>query len=72
MATNEVPLALGGLRVSIYGTADSTVPNWSSSLDGAENIAIVGVEHDGPTGVLEDAATFEELRRVLRYPAWER
>lgn len=68
---NADPSTPGALNwVSIYGTADTTVPNWSSELDGAENLPIEGVEHFGPTGLLEDEATYGELSRVLGYPRW--
>lgn len=63
---NAAPATPGNLWwVSIFGTADTTVPNASSTLDGAENIAIEGVDH---VGLLQDAATFEQVKRVLRYP----
>jgi triacylglycerol lipase len=68
---NEEPATPGELHwVSIYGTADTTVPNWSSELDGAELVAIPGVEHAGPQGLQEDEATYAELARVLSYPRW--
>lgn len=68
---DEEPATPGELHwVSIYGTADETVPSWSSELDGAENISIEGVEHDGASGLQADPATYAELSRVLRYPAW--
>lgn len=65
---NEPPATPGPLNwVSIYGTGDDVVPNWSSQLAGAEWVAMEGVEHDGPDGLLQDEATFEEVERVLRY-----
>jgi hypothetical protein len=68
---NEPPSTPGDLHwVSIYGTADESIPNWSSHLDGAENIVMPGVEHYGPNGLLEDAATFAEVKRVLQYSTW--
>ena len=68
---NEDPATPGELAwVSIYGTADTTVPNDSSHLDGAENIAIEGVEHSGEDGLQSDEATYRELVRVLGYPRW--
>jgi triacylglycerol lipase len=63
-------IAGAGHWVSIYGTGDSTVPNESSHLEGAENIAMPGVEHSGAQGLLEDEATYLEVRRVLGYPCW--
>jgi triacylglycerol lipase len=54
--------------VSIYGTADADIPNSSSILDGAENIAVPGVEHDGPNGLQETAATYRVLKEVLLRP----
>lgn len=66
-ALNADPSTPGNLHwVSIYGTADETVPNASSHLEGAENIEVPGVTH---TGLLDDAATYTEIRRVLDYPA---
>jgi len=68
---NEPPSTPGDLHwVSIYGTADESIPNESSYLAGAENIEMPEVEHYGPDGLLEDAATFDEVERVLQYPAW--
>ncbi len=54
--------------VSIAGGADSTVPNSSSYLDGAENIVVPGVEHSGATGLLEDPTVYTNVVRVLQYP----
>jgi triacylglycerol lipase len=66
-ALNTAPATPGNLHwISIYGTGDQTVPNASSQLVGAENIAIPGVTHEG---LLDDAATYAEILRVLRYPA---
>ena len=68
-ALNADPATPGPTEwVSIYGTADSTIPNSSSILDGAENIAVEGVEHDGPGGLLETASTYVVLRDVLARP----
>jgi triacylglycerol lipase len=67
---NAPPATPGDLEwISIYGTADDTVPNASSELDGAENIAIAGVTHDGPDGLQETAATYASLREVLERPS---
>ncbi len=64
---NAVPATPGNLHwVSIYGTADETVPNSSSQLAGAENISMPGVDH---VGLLDDAATYAQIKRVLEYPA---
>ena len=64
---NAAPATPGNLHwISIYGTADQTVPNASSHLVGAENIEVPGVTHDG---LLDDAATYAEILRVLAYPA---
>jgi triacylglycerol lipase len=68
---NTAPVIVGhGPWVSIYGTADTTIPNASSQLAGAENIAMPGVEHYGPKGLNEDAATYAQVLRVLGYPCW--
>ena len=65
---NAPPATPGELHwVSIYGTADESIPNDSSHLDGAENIVMDGVTH---VGLLEDEATYEEVKRVLGYPCW--
>ena len=65
---NEPPVTPGpAIWVSMYGTADSDVPNSSSQLDGAENIAFKGVEHDGANGLQEVEAVYLEVRRVLQY-----
>ena len=65
---NEAPATPGDLYwVSIYGTADATVPEASSILDGAENIAIEGAEHAGENGLLEREDAWLEVLRVLRY-----
>lgn len=66
-ALNAEPSTPGNLHwVSIYGTSDETVPNASSHLEGAENIEVPGVTH---VGLLDDAATYAEIVRVLEYPA---
>ena len=53
--------------MSIYGTADETITNESSHLDGAENIVMDGGGH---MGLLEDEGTWNELERVLSCPCW--
>lgn len=68
---NADPATPGLLHwVSLYGTADETVPNDSSHLDSAENIVFEGVAHDGDNGLLEVEEVYEEVRRVLQYPCW--
>lgn len=68
---NSEPVTPGNAYwVSIYGTADDTVPNDSSHLEGAENISIEGVEHSGTNGLLEHEDAYLEVRRVLEYPCW--
>lgn len=65
---NAPPVTPGpAIWVSIFGTADKDVPNSSSQLDGAENIPIEGVEHDGANGLQEVEAVYLEVRRVLQY-----
>jgi triacylglycerol lipase len=56
--------------VSIFSTADRTVPAQSSRLEGAENIEFTDVDHDGENGLLQRLDVYEEVRRVLRYPCW--
>lgn len=70
-ALNADPATPGALHwVSMMGTADTTVPNASSTLEGAENIVFEGVEHSGPKGLLEVPEVFAEVLRVLAYPCW--
>ena len=65
---NEPPATPGELSwVSIYGTADETITNESSHLDGAENIVMEGVDH---VGLLHDEGTWEELEQVISGPCW--
>jgi triacylglycerol lipase len=67
-ALNEEPVTPGpAIWVSFYGEADSTVPNESSFLEGAENESFPGVEHSGADGLLEAEAVYLEVRRVLGY-----
>jgi triacylglycerol lipase len=51
--------------VSIAGADDEDVPASSSFLEGAENITIAGVDHEG---LLESETVYAEIVRVLRYP----
>ncbi len=68
---NDFPSTPGELNwVSIYGTADDTIPNDSSHLGGAENIVIEGAEHSGANGLLEREDAYLEVLRVLQYPCW--
>jgi triacylglycerol lipase len=65
---NAPPSTPGYLNwVSIYGTADETIPNDSSQLDGADNIVMPDVDH---IGLLGDWNTWEELEAVLLEPCW--
>lgn len=67
---NADPATPGDLWwVSVHGTADDSTPIDSAILDGAENIAMEGVEHAGANGLLEVVAVYEEIRRVLQYPS---
>lgn len=68
---NADPATPGELHwVSIYGTADETVSNESSHLEGAENLVIEGAEHDGENGLLQREDAYAEVLRVLGYPCW--
>jgi len=68
---NEDPATPGDLFwVSMAGSEDEDTPAESSYLDGAENITVPGVTHDGPTGLLEHLDAYAEILRVLRYPDW--
>jgi hypothetical protein len=68
---NADPATPGELHwVSIYGTADETVPNESSHLEGAENISIEGAEHFGENGLEQREDVYAEVRRVLEYDCW--
>ncbi|MFT5433093.1 MAG: triacylglycerol lipase [Myxococcota bacterium] len=68
---NAEPATPGGTHyVSMYGTADETVPNASSELPDAENIEFDGVEHAGANGLLESLPVFDEVLRVLDYTCW--
>lgn|GEM_PF-2415434 len=71
-ALNSDPATPGCTHwVSIYGTADETVPNESSFLEGAENISVEGITHDtGENGLLENATVYAEVKRVLQYECW--
>jgi len=65
---NEPPSTPGELNwVSIYGTADESITNESSYLEGAENIVLDGVDH---VGLLHDDAAWDELLGVLSAPCW--
>lgn len=60
---NADPATPGPSRwISIYGSADTTVPNESSMLTGAENIVIDGADH---MGLLEEQPTFDVLAPLL-------
>ena len=56
--------------VSMFGTADETVSNASSTLLGAENIPFEGVEHSGANGLLDSDEVWVEVVRALEYPCW--
>lgn len=53
--------------VTIAGGADTTVPNASTFLAGAENVVVPGVTHDGASGLQQDPMVYEHVKRVLRY-----
>lgn len=66
---NTPPLTPGpAIWVSIFSHDDDTVPSDSSPLEGAENIAFDGVDHDGENGLLERPEVYAEVKRVLLYP----
>ena len=68
---NEDPALPGNCNwVSIYSTADETIPTWSSEVEGAENIVFDGVAHEGVNGLLDVEAVYAEVKRVLLYDCW--
>ena len=70
-ALNAPPVAPGGMHfVSIFSTADETVPAESSFVEGAENIEFQGIDHDGPNGLLQQPEVYGEVKRVLEYPCF--
>jgi triacylglycerol lipase len=68
-ALNDPPATPPPTRwVVIYSDGDDTVPADSSPLEGAENIMVPGVEHDGPMGLQQSLPVYEQVKRVLQYP----
>jgi triacylglycerol lipase len=66
---NTPPVTPGPtIWVSIFSHDDHTVPWQSSELDGAENIAFDGVDHDGENGLTERADVYAQVKHVLQYP----
>ena len=55
---------------SMFGTADATVPNDSSHLEGATNLSFEGVEHSGPNGLLEVPEVYTAILEALDQPCW--
>lgn len=61
---DEAPATPGPTRwISIYGSADETIPESSSMLTGAENIRVEGADH---MGLLDGQATFDVLAPLLQ------
>ena len=54
----------------MYGTEDNDTPMESAHLEGAENIELEGVSHDGPQGLQQHPDAYREVKRVLEYPYW--
>ena len=52
--------------VAIYSDGDDTVPVDSAPLDGADNIMIPGLEHDGPMGVQQSELVYQAVKNALR------
>jgi len=70
-ALNAPPVAPGGIHfVSIFSTADETVPAASSFVEGAENIEFQGIDHAGPNGLQQHSDVYDEVKRVLEYPCF--
>lgn len=60
---DEAPATPGPTRwISIYGSADDTIPNSSSMLTGADNILVDGADH---MGLLEEQPAFDVLAPLL-------
>ncbi len=60
---NAAPATPGPARwVSIYGTGDTTVPNDSSLLTGADNVAVAGATH---VGLVAEQPGYDALRSRL-------
>jgi triacylglycerol lipase len=63
---NAAPATPGPTRwVSIFSSDDAIVPAKSSVLDGAWNIELEGLGHDGEKGLLEDEAAWERVKSAL-------
>lgn len=61
---NQAPGTPGPAHwTSIYGSADTTVPNTSSMLVGADNFPVNGVDH---VGLLTEQAAFDVLAPLLQ------
>ncbi len=67
-ALNAPPATPGPtVWVTIAGSADTTVPNDSTFLIGAENIVVQGVTHAGAMGLQESQTVTDDVVRVLGY-----
>jgi triacylglycerol lipase len=63
---NAEPATPGPTRwVSIFSGADAIVPAASSHLDGAWNINLEGLAHDGKNGLQKSAVVYERVKSAL-------
>lgn len=51
---------------SIFSDGDDTVPNASSELDGANNLLVNGLEHDGANGLQDSEEVYQLVVQSLR------
>ncbi|MFT3713364.1 MAG: hypothetical protein QM817_37385 [Archangium sp.] len=51
---------------SIFSDGDQTVPSTSSTLDGATNVLVPGLQHAGPSGLQDSEQVFQSVLESLR------
>lgn len=63
---NTAPATPGPTRwVSIFSTSDAIIAASSSRLDGAQNIELEGIGHDGKKGLQRSALVYQRLKDAL-------